>query len=325
MLKGGLLYEYLRHALGGSHDAGGTHGLVGRDQHEVLRVALRGGAEHVAGPEHVVGDGLGDVAFHQRHMLVCRRVEHGVGAKVSEDAPDTRHVPHIRDHRRELDRRMLRPQLVQDLEDLVFAVSEQHEVARSELRQLAGQLAPDGAACARDQHRSAGHDGAHRCEVGADGLAAEQVLNLHLAQVRQADAARQDLEQGRDRAGGDAGVQRGAHHAPYDAAGGSGDRDDDLVHAVLANESGNPRERPEHRDVVQAGIPLARVVVHEPHGCEAELRVGAQLAQNHFAGGTCPCDQRASCRSRLRGALQRSESADEEARRGDDHDGKERV
>src|SRR5439155_895754 len=81
------------------------------------------------------------------------------------------------------------------------AVSEQHEVARSELRQLAGQLAPDGAACARDQHRSAGHDGAHRCEVGADGLAAEQVLNLHLAQVRQADAARQDREQGRDRAG----------------------------------------------------------------------------------------------------------------------------
>ena len=87
-----------------------------------------------------------------------------------------------------------------------------------------------------------GYDGAHRSEVGPDGLAAQQVLDLHLAEVRQADATRQDLEEGGDCAGGDAGVQCRAHHAPYDAPGGSRHRDDNLLHAVLDNESAGQNE-----------------------------------------------------------------------------------
>ena len=103
----------------------------------MLGVELRGATHHVPGPEDVVRDRIGDVLFHQRHVLVGRRVEHGVGAETPEHATNARQVSHVRDHRAELQRRMRRAQLVQDIEDLVLPVPQEHQVRRAEPSQLA--------------------------------------------------------------------------------------------------------------------------------------------------------------------------------------------
>ena len=151
MVDRGLLHDHLGNPFGGAHHAGGTHRLVRRDQHEMLGVVIHCTADHVLSPEHVVRYRIGYVVFHQRHVLVRCGVEHGVRAVPSENAADTRRVPHIRDHGRKRECWMRRSQLVQDVEDLVFAVAKQHQVGWLQLRQLACQFAPDGAAGARDQ------------------------------------------------------------------------------------------------------------------------------------------------------------------------------
>ena len=83
---GDLLDDLLRDPLGRAHDVGGAHGLVGGDEHQVLRPVLRGQLRDVPGAEHVVGDRLADVVLHQRDVLVGRRVEDGVGTVALEDA-----------------------------------------------------------------------------------------------------------------------------------------------------------------------------------------------------------------------------------------------
>ena len=51
-----LLHDLLGDALGGAHDVGGAHRLVGRDEDEVLHPVLRRQLRDVPGAEHVVGD-----------------------------------------------------------------------------------------------------------------------------------------------------------------------------------------------------------------------------------------------------------------------------
>ena len=70
---GDLLHDLLGHPLGRAHDAGRAHGLVGRDQHEVLDPELGRQLRHVLGAEHVVGDRLGDVALPSAARACARR------------------------------------------------------------------------------------------------------------------------------------------------------------------------------------------------------------------------------------------------------------
>ena len=54
---------------------------------------------------------------------------------------------------------------------------------------LPAQLRTDGAARARDEHALAPQHAAHRADVGAHRLAAQQILDPHVAHLLDADAA----------------------------------------------------------------------------------------------------------------------------------------
>ena len=121
------------------------------------------------------------------------------------------------------------------------------------------------------------------------------------------------------------GVHRCPHHLPHDPPRGRGHSDHHLVDAVAADEHGDLRQPPQHGKIIETVVLLAGVVVDEAHRGEAELRVGLQLAQNHFPGGSGADDQGTPSVGRPTQVLQSAESTYQQARSGDGRDREERV
>ncbi len=94
-----LLHDLLGDPLGGAHDVGGPHRLVGRDQHKVLDTEFGGQLGHVACAQHVVRHRLGAVGLHERDMLVSRCMEDREGREALEHVLHTLPVPDVRDDR----------------------------------------------------------------------------------------------------------------------------------------------------------------------------------------------------------------------------------
>src|ERR1039457_2310666 len=64
-------------ALGGAHDVGGPHGLIGGDQNEVFDSVLAGCHRDVVCPEDVVLDRFEHVRLHQGDVLIgCGMIDH---------------------------------------------------------------------------------------------------------------------------------------------------------------------------------------------------------------------------------------------------------
>jgi hypothetical protein len=63
------------------------------------------------------------------------------------------------------------------------------------------------------------------------------------------------------------------------------------MNAASPYEVWNARERTEHRQIAQAMIVLAFVVVNEPNRIHAELRIQEELLHDHLAGGTGARDE----------------------------------
>ena len=137
---GDLLHDLLGDPLGGAHDVGRAHGLVGRDEHEVLDPELGGELRDVPGAEHVVGDRLADVALHQRHVLVGRGVEDGVRAVAARrrcaSGPRSRTSAMTGT---QVDVGEPLRQLGHDVEDRVLAVTQQQRAARARAGRAGGR------------------------------------------------------------------------------------------------------------------------------------------------------------------------------------------
>ena len=79
------LAHHLRHPLRRPHDIGGVDRLVGRHEDELLDFGSRGGAGEHPGSVGVVANGLPGVGlFHERNVLVGRRVENHAGSLARE-------------------------------------------------------------------------------------------------------------------------------------------------------------------------------------------------------------------------------------------------
>jgi hypothetical protein len=105
-------------------------------------------------------------------------------------------------------------------------------------------------------------------------------------------------------------------------AGRGGHRHHHLVDGVLAHDVGNLVEPPDHRDAVQAPVPLGGVVVDERDGAGPEPGVRGQFARHHRPGGAGPGDEHAPPRAVGRAPAPRprrpvAPSAHHETRDGD--------
>ena len=147
-----VLHDHLAHALGGAHDRSGVHGLVGRDEREVLHAEGVRRAHHVQRAEDVVLDCLARAYLHKRHVLVGGRVEHHRWVILLEHLVHARLVADAADLNVDRDVVVGAKQFLAKHVGVVLADVEDDDAARRDLRQLAAQLTADRAAAARDKH-----------------------------------------------------------------------------------------------------------------------------------------------------------------------------
>ena len=99
-----------------------------------------------------------------------------------EDHIHARRIADVGDLRVDLHARAL-AQLAIDLEEAVLGVVDHHEPPDLHAHELAAELGADGAARARDHHGAAAYVGAHGGGIELHGLAPQDVLHLHGAQL----------------------------------------------------------------------------------------------------------------------------------------------
>ena len=258
-------------------------------------------------------------------MLVGGRVEYGIRAAAPEHRAEARAVTHVGDDRRQSEAGVGLPQLVQDIEDLVLVIAQEHQLCRPEPRQLPGQLAADGAAGPGDQHRAPVHAPPHRPEVGPDRLAPQQILDFDLAEMRHPHSSGEDVEQPRHGAGGQVRLLRGLHHSPDHGARGGRERDDHLVDLLARDYHRNLGQLPEDRQVAQAVVAFRGIVVDETDGGKPELWVGQHLLQDHLPCRAGAGDQHALPGARSASPAPGGEDPDQHAGRRRCGERKERV
>ena len=173
-------------------------------------------------------------------------------------------------------------ELALDREEVVLGVVEQHDPVRLHAGDLAAQLRADRAAGAGHEHGLPGEVGADALELHLHRLAAEHVLDAHLAHLAGERAASlEQLEHGRQRAHGYPARAALAHDSRARRARGGGDRDDHFVGLGLVEDARQVAFGvPAHAHAVDAQPPLARVVVEEADRREPELAVAHDLAQH---------------------------------------------
>src|SRR5262249_37693856 len=146
----------------------------------------------------VVLDRFGRVGFHQRNVLVSGRVEDHVRAVSGQDLPHARFVGHVADAGHQLHGRARGHQLAVDREDAVFAPADHHQRPRSEPQNLATNLGTDAATGAGHHHGAAFQQLADGLVVELDRVAAEQVVDVNIANGDFASAVEQILRTGDD-------------------------------------------------------------------------------------------------------------------------------
>ena len=170
------LDEHLADALGAAHNAGGVHSLIGGKLHKALYPVLAGADQQVFGTQHVVLYRLGRAHLHQRDVLVCRSMEHHRGVIGIKNLVQTLFIPDRTDQHRDRDiAAVLLLQFHQQLVGAVFIDIKDQQLAGLEAHDLTAQLAADGAAAARYQHRFAGKVAGDFVGIQRDLLAGEEV------------------------------------------------------------------------------------------------------------------------------------------------------
>ncbi len=161
---------------------------------------------------------------------------------------------------------------------------QQHQLGRLAAQDLPAKLRADGAAAAGDQDALAAQQRSHGRGVGLHRVAAQQVLDPHIAQLVDADRAIQNLVHAGDDACPHARLVADAHDVAdfHPRRGRHGD--DHLARLVLLDHLRDGMAVAQHRHTVDAHVVLAQIVIQEAHWIQPQVRVALQLPHNHRAG-----------------------------------------
>ena len=256
-------------SLGRPHDGGGTHRLIGRDQHEMRHAMLDGGFHHVARAHDIIRHGLDDILLHERHVLVCRRVEDGERLVPAEDIREPSRVAHVGDDRDHREFGKVPPKFAIDLEDLVLRVVDEDQEGGGERADLATELTADRSAGTRDEHHAIAAQRPDLVHVRLDGCTPEEVMDLDRSQCRHLDVPGHEVGEAGDGACACARNRGEVDHTAHQSAAGGGDGDDDLFGREGPDEAWQVIHQTLHAYAVQQLAELPRIIIDEAHDLEA--------------------------------------------------------
>lgn len=187
------LNDHLAETLGRAHDVGRVDCLVGGDQDELAHLVRGGGRRGLPGADDVVLDRLVRAVLHQRHMLVRCRVIDDVRPVLAHHMVDAGCVAHGTDQRHEVELGVIMLQLLLDIICVIFIYVKYNQFTRMRLGDLAAELAADRSAAPCDEDGLARDSLKDLVVVDLDLGAAQQVDDLHLAELADADLAVHEL------------------------------------------------------------------------------------------------------------------------------------
>ena len=179
-----VLNIFFRDALGHSHDAGGPHHLVGRNQNKFFNGVFVGGLGHQPGAVNIIDDRFIRVLLHQGNMLVRRRMENQMGP-----VPGKERVQFflVGDRTKQIVGEYLaggRGQSGFQLVQIVLAPVHHDERGRIVLQHLLAKLGPDRPPGTRDENTFALHHLFNGRQIEGDLFPAQQVLDLDTLDLR---------------------------------------------------------------------------------------------------------------------------------------------
>ena len=173
----------LGQTLGAAHHVAGIHSLVGRYHHKLVDAVFQCQVGNVACAHHVGEHCLGGVLLHHGHVLVGSSVEHifrAIACKGSFHAVAVLDVAHV-EHDVDVGKLLLH--LEGHVVHRGFGLVYEHDFAGFVGGYLAHNLAAYRAAGAGDEHTRALDVIAHEHVVEHDGVAPQQILDLHFFHV----------------------------------------------------------------------------------------------------------------------------------------------
>ena len=184
------------------------------------------------------------------------------------------------------------PQLLLDVVGVVLIDVEDNQAAGVVGGNLAAQLAADGAAAAGDQDRLALDVAGDLVQIDLDAVAAQQVLDLHIADLLNVHAARGNVRQGRDHLGLTAGLLADFENLALLLRRRRGDGEDDLLDVVAVGHLADVRPGANDGNAADGAADLLTVVVDEADHAVAGGLAAVQVIQNHGARRSCADNHR---------------------------------
>ena len=180
----GGLDDHLAHPLGGAHDIGGIHRLVGGHHHEALGLIDLTELHQIFRAEDIVINGLHAVMLHEGHMLMGCRVDDDLGAILIEYPLQRLFMGDGADFNLQIQCIAVgNLQLLLHIVGTVLVDVQDDDLLRAHLRKLPAELRADGATAAGDEDHLALVIGIGPLIGHHQGLPEEELLGIEFTEV----------------------------------------------------------------------------------------------------------------------------------------------
>lgn len=321
------LDDHLTDTLRGTHDVRRVHGLIRGDQDEALHAGVGCGTGGLERTHDVVLDRFVRAHLHERHVLMCGCMEDHVRLVLLHHAADTVRIPAGADEGHEVQLRVLHDKLLLDAVRVILIDVEDDELLRLVACDLTAELRADRSATAGDEDRLSLDHTEDFFVVDLDRFTTEEVEDVDVTELADADFAVYELVDARDGLQLTAALLTDVEDLCALFGSRGRDRIDDFRDLVLLYSVEDVVSGADDRDAVEDAALLVRVVVDQADRIALQVLTGEELLDEHAAGATRADDHHAFARLTalpLAGdAVEETDEAVEEAHAGVHHEAEE--
>ena len=278
------LDDHLTDTLRGTHDVRRVHGLIRGDQDEALHAGVGCGTGGLQGAHDVVLDRFVRTHLHERYVLMCGCMEDHVRFILLHHTADTVRVPAGADQGHEVQLRVLHEELLLDAVGIVLVDVEDNELLRLVTCDLAAELGADGSATAGDEDGLPLDHAEDFFVVDLDRFTTEEVEDVDVAELADADFAVDELVDAWDGLQLTAALLADVEDFCALFGGRGRDRIDDFRDLVLLYGVEDVVSGADDRDTVEDAALLIRVVVDQTDRIPLQVFAGEELLDEHPAG-----------------------------------------